>query len=316
MSFRSNYEPTASLSVRSRRGWTHLVPVLLGAWLVLGASCGESNNTANETPSDSNDKSPPKTDGKRVETLAQVSTSNMTDKEKERWVELINAQLSPCGDPVSVGVCAQGSSCGRCVPAAKYIARLVLEGNDDSTIEDLYASRYGKNGAMTFDLEGAPVRGAAMAPVTIVEFSDFECPFCGRAAPVLHETVEEFKGKVRLVFMHYPLPMHDHALAAAKAAVAAQKQGKFWEMHDQLFEYQSTLSTQKIDELAQKIGLDMAKFKADFAAPETEAQVMADKAKGRKAGVDSTPSIYINGREYPYDESREGLYAYIREELE
>lgn len=316
MSFPSNFVRTASRSVPTGR-WTRLVPVLLGAWLVVGASCGENSGNAKETPAKDDDKNSETTTAqKKVESLPQVSTDKMTEKEKERWTTLINDQLSPCGDPVSVGVCAKDANCARCVPAAKYLARLVLEGNDDSTIEELYAARYAKGKAVEFELAGAPVRGAAMAPVTIVEFSDFECPFCGRAAPVLHEAVEEFPGKVRLVFFHYPLPMHEYALPAAKAAVAAQKQGKFWEMHDQLFEYQNELNDTKFKELATKLGLDMKKFEADFASDETEKKVMADRAQGRKVGVDSTPSVFINGRPYQYDESRESLYAYIREELE
>ncbi len=315
MSFRSNYVRTASHRVTQSGGWARVVPLVFGALLVLGASCGENGDAKNPTDDENGTKTSSKS-ANRVESLPQVSTEKMTGRERERWVDLINAQLSPCGEPVSVGACVTKSICGRCIPAAKYLARLVLEGNDDSTIEEQFATRYGKDKAVSLETEGAPVLGAAMAPVTIVEFSDFECPFCGRAAPVLHDAVDEFAGKVRLVFLHYPLPMHEHALPAAKAAVAAQKQGKFWEMHDKLFENQRDLGEAQIRELAKEIGLDMKKFEADWTAEETEAKVMADRAKGRKAGVDSTPTIYINGREYPYDESRESLHAYIREELE
>jgi len=119
---------------------------------------------------------------------------------------------------------------------------------------------------------------------------------------------------VKLAFKQYPLPGHPKAREAAKAAIAAQKQGKFWEMHDLLFEKQEELQRANFDDYAKKIGLDMAKFRADMASKETEQKLAADIAEGRAAGVDSTPSIYVNDRRYIFPPDKLG--DYVREELD
>ena len=134
------------------------------------------------------------------------------------------------------------------------------------------------------------------------------------ASPYLKKVVEESNGKVKLVFKQYPLPGHPKAKEAAKAAVAAHKQGKFWEMHDLLFENQETLPTADFDEYAQKLGLDMKRFEADMASKETTKKIEADIAEGRAAGVDSTPSIYVNDRRFVFPPDTLG--DYVREELD
>src|SRR5262249_19821929 len=114
--------------------------------------------------------------------------------------------------------------------------------------------------AIPVDLNNAPTMGPANAPITIVEFSDFQCPFCKRAAPTVEALVKEYKGQVRLAFRQHPLPMHNNAMSAAKAGLAANQQGKFWAMHDALFENQQDLSDDGILKTSKKAGLDVAKF--------------------------------------------------------
>jgi len=145
------------------------------------------------------------------------------------------------------------------------------------------------------DVTGAPVRGKVDAPVTLVVFSDFECPWCGKLEPVIAELLAQNQDKLRIIFKHLPLPMHQQAEAAALAAIAAQRQGKFWEMHDALFQTTAwTLNT--IDETALRIGLNMEKFRADLASQETQAQLAKDKTDAQAADVTATPSMFINGR--------------------
>ena len=153
-----------------------------------------------------------------------------------------------------------------------------------------------------------------MAPVTIVEFSDFQCPFCGRAHVPLKRIVDEFPTEVRVVFRHYPLSFHEYAATAAVAAEAARAQGKFWEMHDMLFEHQSALTPQDIASYGQQIGLDMDRFRADYESEELRERVERSRAEGQRIGVNSTPTIYVNGRELPSDQLDE-LVDYVREEL-
>ena len=260
---------------------------------------------------------PPKASPKEpIRELPQVDTSALDDFSRGIWIDMVNELLSPCGEPVSVARCvSEGRKCAKCVPAARYVARLVDDGYSRDEIRDIYRVRYGEATKVSgLTAAGSPMRGSPMAPVTLYEFSDFQCPHCKIAAPILKKTVEESNGKVKLVFKQYPLPMHPKAREAAKAAVAADKQGKFWEMHDLLFENQERLQTADFAAYAKKLGLDVARFKADMKAKATETKIEADIAEGKKVGVDSTPSIYVNQRRFvfPVDE----LGDYVREELD
>ena len=145
------------------------------------------------------------------------------------------------------------------------------------------------------DITGAPIEGNTEAPVTLVVFSDFECPWCGKLEPVLKQLLTNNKDNLRIVFKHLPLPMHPQAEPAALAAIAAQKQGKFWQMHDALFQI-TNWTPNVIDETAQKTGLNMEKFKADLNNQETQMQLAKDKTDAQLADVSSTPSLFVNGR--------------------
>ncbi len=144
---------------------------------------------------------------------------------------------------------------------------------------------------------GRPALGPANAPVTIVEFSDFQCPFCERAEPTVKQIIQKYGDKVRLVYIDFPLPMHSHALDAAKAGQCAEQQGKFWPYHDQLFANQSKLAPADLKATAQKVGLDTAKFDACFDQAKTEATVQHELAQGKALGIDGTPTFYVDGRQ-------------------
>jgi len=128
----------------------------------------------------------------------------------------------------------------------------------------------------------------------------------------LTQALAKFQGQVKLVFKHYPLPGHPRALPAAKAAEAARRQGKFWEMHDLLFEHQHALEDSDLLAYAERIGLDMARFQADLGSAEVTARVEQDKAEGQAATVEGTPTLYING--HRFSESLRTLEAYLQEE--
>ena len=261
-------------------------------------------------------KPAPKASKEPIRSLPQVDTSALDEFSQSIWIDLVNELLSPCGEPVSVARCiAHSGKCGKCVPAARYLSRLVDDGFSRDEIRDIYRVRYGEDTKVTgLTAKNTPLLGSPMAPVTLYEFSDFQCPHCKMASPYLKKVVEESNGKVKLAFKQYPLPGHPKAREAAKAAIAAQKQGKFWEMHDLLFEKQEELQRANFDDYAKKIGLDMAKFRADMASKETEQKLAADIAEGRAAGVDSTPSIYVNDRRYIFPPDKLG--DYVREELD
>jgi protein-disulfide isomerase len=149
--------------------------------------------------------------------------------------------------------------------------------------------------ASTFDLAGAPVKGPADAPVTIVEFSDFQCSFCFRANATVSQVLEKYAGKVRLVFKHYPLDFHPDAPLAHRAAMAAQQQGQFWEMHDRIFANQRAMKREDLLAHAKALGLDVPRFTADLESDRFKTVLDRDLAEGGKVGVDGTPTFFING---------------------
>lgn len=147
----------------------------------------------------------------------------------------------------------------------------------------------------TFDLAGRPSKGPANAKVTIVEFSDFQCPYCSRAVPGVHKLLQEFPNDVKVVFLHFPLNFHEKAMPSALAAQCANAQGKFWEFHDKIFENQASLGPELFEKTAGEVGIDAAKFKACLNDPATMAYVKKDMEQAEAAGVEGTPSFYLNG---------------------
>ena len=149
---------------------------------------------------------------------------------------------------------------------------------------------------------GGHIRGKADAAVTLVEFGDYQCPACGFFYPIVEEVLQRYPDKVKLEFHHYPLiQMHPYALLAAKAAEAAGEQGKFWEMHDKLYQHQSEWSRSNNPEalfvaFAGEIGLDANKFMRALKSPETEKKILEDIQRGTDSKVNQTPSFFINGQ--------------------
>jgi protein-disulfide isomerase len=146
------------------------------------------------------------------------------------------------------------------------------------------------------DSGGHPALGAKDAPVTIVEFTDFQCPFCKASEATLKQLRGKYGDKIRLVHMDFPLPFHAHALDAAKAARCANDQGKFWEFHDSLFANQGKLDPADLKATAKTLGMNSTQFDACFDKSKYESQIKADQAVGQKVGVDGTPAFFIDGR--------------------
>lgn len=158
--------------------------------------------------------------------------------------------------------------------------------------------------------------GSESAKVTIVEFADFQCPACGSAYPIVKQITAEYGDRVQFVYRHFPLPGHRHALDAARAAEAAGKQDKFFEMSDLLFVNQSDWSEGNnaktlFEEYAESLGLDMEKFRSDRDAEETTSYIQKDQTDGIALGVNSTPTFYVNGEKFSgvlsYDRFKEIL---------
>ena len=157
------------------------------------------------------------------------------------------------------------------------------------------------------------VRGPADAPVTIVEYADFECPYCGRAEPALRDLLSEFGDDIRYVYRHLPLPdVHPHAALAAEASEAAGKQGRFWEMHDLLFEHQDALHPPDLVEYATELGLDTARIERELRRNEYAARIARDTESAELSGVTGTPSFFVNGHRHQGAYDLESLETAVR----
>jgi protein-disulfide isomerase len=232
--------------------------------------------------------------------LAGVDTGSLTPREKREWSSYVSELLAPCpNEPVSIAQCVKESRhCAKCLPAAQLLLKQVREGRSRSQAEDAFYARFSPDRIKNIDLSDSPSKGAVTAPVTVVEFADFECPHCRHAYPILDKLVDEHPGKVRLMFKYYPLQAHPHGEAAARAAAAAALQGKFWEMHHLLFDHQDALEPRDLEKYAKEAGCDVAKWKTDFESEAIADRVARDRKQGDQLSINGTPTLYVNGREY------------------
>lgn len=163
------------------------------------------------------------------------------------------------------------------------------ENKQKSEIEDQF-----KN-PVKIEVGKSPVKGPANAKITLIEFSDFQCPYCKRGYDTVKQVMEAYPNDVKVAFKHLPLEFHKEAMPAAKASLAAAKQGKFWEFQSALFENQAKLSSAFYEETAKSLGLNLEQFKKDAASPEIEAQIKEDMELGAKNGIQGTPGFFVNG---------------------
>ena len=171
------------------------------------------------------------------------------------------------------------------------------------------------NKVYNIPITGNIIRGPKDAKVTIVEFSDFQCPFCAQSAPIIDEVMKQYPKEVNFVYKQFPLTsIHPMALGAAKAAVAAGKQGKFWEMHNAMFESKGQLQPDKLKEYAGKIGLDVPRWEKDMSSPEVSAAIDADVKDASSAEVRGTPTFFVGGKRLQ-NRSTEGFKTMIDDAL-
>ena len=164
--------------------------------------------------------------------------------------------------------------------------------------------------------DGRARRGPDSAPIEIVEFSDFECPYCSRGAATIDQVLEHYGDRVSLVFRHYPLPFHKQAELAAQAASCAGDQGRFFEYHDQLFAHADALKSEDLTRYAEELGLNDEVFTVCLGSGKHAPTVAADLAVGRKLGVTGTPAFFINGRPLLGAQPLDAFIRLIDEELD
>lgn len=244
--------------------------------------------------------------------------SRLTAPAKRELASVLTDEFDYCGRPLTLlASLKKGDACKHTRRLVGYGATLAAEGAPASEII-VQLSKYnqGFNKARaSFKPDERQCMGGKDAKVTLVEFSDFECPFCAAARPILEEYVKG-KPNLRLCWMPFPLQQHPNATIAGQAALFARDAGKFWQMHDALFDNQLSLSEDFIKQLVVKQGLDAKAFDKATAAKKYVDELEASKEVGKKANVESTPSIFVNGRKYTLGLNPESLSLAIDDELD
>jgi protein-disulfide isomerase len=296
------------------------VPVLAGALIVAGCSRNSTDLPAPASAAPAGEQGKPASNDKKAESSDStpppgVDLSKLDDFERKVFFRVLNKESSACGKAHSLLQSVRTDrSCRKSLYAARYVARLIDGGYTDSEISESIEKRW-KSPRKTLELADTPVKGNPGAPVSIVEFVDYECPHCKRVQPVLRQILEEYRDEVRVYFKHYPLGGHTNARTAAEAGVAAHRQGKFWPYNDKLWANADSLTPASMEQFAKEVGLDVGKWRTDFESDEVKARVDKDRNDGQALGISATPTIYINGRLFTDNRDVESLRDWINEEL-
>ncbi len=280
-----------------------IVPKSLGKWSVVAVFVWAASSFAQEAA---------------LAGIPGFDFSRLGAPAQKELVSVLTDEFDYCGRPLTLlASIKKGDAC-------KHTKRLVglaaaFANNGAPATEILVElSKYNQsfNGKRTkFAADERLCQGPKDAKVTLVEFSDFECPFCAAARPLIEDLVKT-KASTRLCWAAFPLPAHSHATLAGQAALFARDGGKFWAMHDALFENQAVLAEGTIKDLVKKLGLDAAAFAKALAANKYVDELTASKEAGRAAGVDSTPTVFINGRKMVLPMSAETFGLAIDDEVD
>jgi len=242
-----------------------------------------------------------------LENLPAVDMSGLSAEQKATALKLLRARDCSCGCSMKVAECrVKDPNCYFSKGLAGIIVADLKAGKSEKEASaDADASRYAHppkhkllEDPIDIPTAGAPETGPDDAPVTLVEFSDFQCPYCFLATPQIEALLKAYPKQVRLFFKQFPLDMHSQAALAAAASVAAQKQNKFWQMHDALFASHTDLRRPTILSIAAGLGLDMKRFEADLDSVEVRRAVAHDQDDGASVGVMATPTLFIDGQHF------------------
>jgi protein-disulfide isomerase len=260
-------------------------------------------------------------DWQTVAELPGVDWQGLTGAKKALALKIVRTEACSCGCDMKVAQCrVKDHTCANSRKLANTVAREVASGKTEASIRADLKKIAAEPPSVLDDpvaisVAGDPVRGPANARVTLVEFSDFECPYCSTAVAESKALMRQFPNDVRMVFKQYPLDQHSRAEFGAEAALAAQAQGKFWEMHDLLYAGYPNLSRVTVLGYARKLGLDLKRFTAEVDSHKYAARVHAEEREGEEAGVGGTPTFFINGKKYNETFTSAAVAPLIRNEL-
>ncbi len=241
-------------------------------------------------------------DWKTTTTLPGVDLSSLSKTQQKVVLDALRAESCTCGCEMKIAECRmKDPTC----PLSRRLANFTVQAASNGKPAAQVLAELRKYAATPppvldppkkLSTEGDPVRGPADAKVTVVEFSDFQCPFCAKATVEVAKIMKQFPKDVRVIFKQFPLDSHSQAALAAEASLAAHAQGKFWELHDKMYANFTTINRTRILLWAKETGLDMDRFTSELDSHKYAARVQAEEHQGEDAGVEGTPTFYINGK--------------------
>ena len=234
--------------------------------------------------------------------LPGVDLGGLTNSQREIALQIMRAEGCTCGCAMKIAECRMSDpACVNSRRLAHFVVTMASAGKSKAIVREELAKFAASpenllDDPVKINTDGDPVRGPASAKVTIVEFSDFQCPYCAKATGEVKQILDKYPKEVRFLFKQFPLDIHSQAALAAEASLAAQAQGKFWEMHDKLYANFRSINRDRILAWAQELGLNVTRFKTDLDSHKYLARVTAEEKQGEDAGVEGTPTFYIDGK--------------------
>jgi protein-disulfide isomerase len=315
------------MSYRLRSSWMAFVALLL--LVPIGAcNCNGSSSTTAKEDSEKTDKESSAVEPDEAEAVKDAPPADLypgmnfgalSAEDRVKFVDIAKAEVCPCPDSAeSLHQCLQdeATACSLAKQVAGMSAMGIRQGLNETDILNRVAEFVEASRAKhDFELADTPHKGPEDAPVTIVEFADFQCPHCKTASAMMDELAGTYGDKISIYFKQFPLQSQSNSAVAASAALAAHEQGKFWAMHDLLFEHQRSLSPDKIKTFARRLGMNVSKFEKDLNSQAIATQVARDRKEGTQAGITGTPAIFIDGRRYMGTTSVEALSQAIDAQL-
>jgi len=259
-----------------------------------------------------------------VSNLADVDFTRLSAAKKTSALHALRNFDCSCGCAMKVAECrVKDPNCSYSRGLATALVESIKNGKAEAdAVAEVKASKLAQprefkllDDPVAIPTLGSPSVGPADARVVLVEFSDFQCPYCVKAIEKINAVLKAYPKDVRLVFKQFPLETHPQASISAAAALAAHNQGKFWQMHDVLFANRAQLSRPNILGWAAKLGLDMKRFQDDLDSETIKNAVIKDTRDGDKAGVEGTPTLFIDGQRYNGDLAMEAIKPVINGEL-
>ncbi len=287
--------------------------ILLVLMTLVGATCTKEDSTAKanlgKNTFAANTKASPeatKQKGARaaddtIRAFDTVDLAGLQASEKEAFIAIVNDEVCPCACAATFAQCLQENA--GCEPArllGNWLKEALRDGFPPEQLGEVIAKEVAGFSSVpkTIETEGFARKGDVSAPMTMVEFADFQCPHCKELSETMERLEKKHSGKLSVVYKHFPLSFHPVAELAAHASEAAAIQGKFWDMHDAIFKTQDILDETMLSGHAKAIGLDMAKFEKDRNTNTIKEKVKLSRSEGVDLGIEATPALFINGRPF------------------